>query len=103
MGWLLTTVVFLSPFWSAPQDPADVLPSRELQLPPAVVQPSEPASFDLLDVREEERQEVRKSRTDGDPHSMFVIKRHIGASMGYDNTVVHGSVGLYLTVAEWGR
>jgi hypothetical protein len=32
-----------------------------------------------------------------------VIKRHIGASVGYDNTVLHGSVGLYLTVAEWGR
>ena len=33
----------------------------------------------------------------------FLFKRHIGASMGYDNTVVHGSVGLYVTVAEWGR
>ena len=33
----------------------------------------------------------------------YVVKQHIGVAMGYDNSMVHGSVGLYLTVAEWGR
>ena len=37
------------------------------------------------------------------PHTFFVVKRHLGASVGYDNTVIHGSVGFYVTVAEWGR
>src|SRR5262249_7288473 len=41
--------------------------------------------------------------SDEDPHTIFVVKRHVGVSAGYDNTVVHGSVGLYLTVAELGR
>jgi hypothetical protein len=99
MAWLVATIVLLSPLTSQPE----TVPSRDLQLPPAVVPAVEPASFDLLDVRDEERLADIKPRSDGEPHTVFVVKRHIGASMGYDNTIVHGSVGLYLTVAEWGR
>ena len=32
-----------------------------------------------------------------------VAKQHIGASVGYDNSLLHGGVGFYVTVAEWGR
>ena len=67
-----------------------------------VVQDVEPISFDLLDYRESIVEE-KKNIHNEDPHSIFVIKRHLGVAAGYDNTVVHGSVGLYLTVAEWGR
>ena len=41
-------------------------------------------------------------RSPSDP-SRTVGKHHLGGSVGYDNTVVHGSVGFYVTVAEWGR
>jgi hypothetical protein len=99
MGWLLSTVVLVLPLASAPE----ALPSRALLLPPAMVRGIDPVNFDLVDVREEDRRSAQKAATDGDPHTIFVIKRHIGASIGYDNTIVHGSVGWYLTVAEWGR
>lgn len=99
MGWLFTTMLLLSPAAFAS---AEVLPSRELSLPPAIVQNIEPVNFDLLDYREEMRDELRNIHVEN-PHTMFVIKRHLGASAGYDNAIFHGSVGLYLTVAEWGR
>ena len=38
-----------------------------------------------------------------EPHSHFGIKQHIGVAAGYDNGVLHGSVGMYLTVVEFGR
>ena len=100
MGWLITTVLLLSP---AAVSADATLPCRELSLPMlALVQDIEPVNFDLLDVRDEVREEARHIKTES-PHTTFVVKRHIGASVGYDNTVVHGSVGLYLTVAELGR
>jgi hypothetical protein len=98
MGWLITSILLLSP--AMPSDV--VIPSQDLVLPPAIVQNVPPANFDLLDAMEEIREPARHVR-DEDPHTIFVIKRHIGASAGYDNTVVHGSIGLYLTVAELGR
>src|SRR5262245_52177589 len=100
MGWVFTTLLLLSPLAIGSAD--EVLPSRDLVLPLVVVQNIEPVSFDLLDVRNEPREEALNIRNEN-PHTAFVIKRHIGASVGYDNTVLHGSVGLYLTVAEWGR
>ena len=98
MGWLLTTMLLLSP--GAPAEA--LVPSRDLLLPPAVVQNIEPVNFDLVDVRDALREEQRNTR-DESPHTIFVVKRHLGMSAGYDNTIIHGSVGLYLTVAEWGR
>jgi hypothetical protein len=100
MGWVFTTLLLLSPVAAGSTD--DVLPSRELPIPLAIVQNIEPMSFDLIDVREEAREDARNIHNEN-PHTAFVIKRHIGASVGYDNTVFHGSIGLYLTVAEWGR
>ena len=100
MGWLVTTILLLSPGVSSSGEAA--VPSRDLLLPPAIVQNIDPVNFDLIDAREDLRPDPKKVR-DEDPHTFFVVKRHIGASAGYDNTVIHGSVGLYLTVAEWGR
>lgn len=100
MGWLITTLLLLSPV--QPPSTEDLLPSRDISWPPAVVVSVEPVNFDLLDVRDDEREDVRNIRNEN-PHSIFVIKKHIGASVGYDNAIVHGGVGLYLTVAEWGR
>jgi len=99
MGWLITTMLLLS---SPVAASADELPARDLALPLAIVQNVEPVSFELLDGRDEAREEARNIRNEN-PHSMFVVKRHVGASVGYDNAIVHGSVGLYLTVAEWRR
>lgn len=100
MGWLIATMMLLLP---AAQAPADApVPSRDLILPFVIVQNVDPVNFDLIDARDalrEERETVRDVVT----HSHFIVKRHIGGSLGYDNTVVHGSVGVYLTVAEWGR
>jgi hypothetical protein len=79
----------------------DLLPSRTLSLPDAVVTGAAPASFDLVDWRAEARQ--LPARRDTEPHTIFVIKSHVGIAAGYDNAVLHGSAGFYLTVAEWGR
>lgn len=97
MGWLFATLLLLSPSASS-----EVLPSRDLSGPVFVAPSVDPTSFDLIDVRDEMREELRNIKVE-DPHTIFVIKRHIGASVGYDNTVLHGSVGLYMTIAEWGR
>lgn len=100
MGWLITTMLLLSAIAPAPADA--LLPSRDLDLPPALVLNIDPVNFDLLDVRQEQRDDARLIHNE-DPHTFFVIKHHLGASVGYDNTVIHGSVGFYVTVAEWGR
>jgi len=104
MGLLFATMLLLlSPVTTLTTlSGAELLPSRDLGLPPAVVSSIEPVNFDLVDYRDEIREEVRNIRVE-DPHTHFVVKRHLGASAGYDNTVLHGSVGMYLTVAEWGR
>src|SRR5215472_10103158 len=128
MGWVLTTLLLLSPavraaspgapgqhlrrgvspgfpawaatlmwkrdapVWSATRDGSaardsgqgsenEVLPSRDLQLPPLIVQNIDPQSFDLLDARTEVRDEKKVIRNE-DPHSKFVIKQHVGASFG---------------------
>ena len=103
MGWLITTMLLLSAVAPALADaPLTTLPSRDLDLPPALVLNIDPMNFDLLDIRQEQRDEIILVKNE-DPHSFFVVKHHLGGSVGYDNTVVHGSVGFYVTVAEWGR
>jgi len=86
----------------APVLAEEYLPSRGLDLPIAIVPYVEPGSFDLMDFREQQRAPA-KSRVDTDPHSIFVVKQHVGLAGGWDGGVAHGSVGFYLTVAEWGR
>lgn len=99
MGWFLSTLLLLS---APPPQPADALPSRDLSWV-AIAEPAEEqVNFDLIDMRDEAREELRNIKVEN-PHTVFVIKRHVGASVGYDNTVLHGSVGLYMTIAEWGR
>ena len=98
MGWVFSALLLLS----SPSAQADALPSRDVSLPVFLAPAVEPTNFDLIDVRDEMREEIRNIKVE-DPHTIFVIKRHVGASIGYDNTVVHGSVGLYMTIAELGR
>src|SRR5262249_26333285 len=57
---------------------------------------------DLIDYRLEQRAPTRP-RGDAPAHSMFEIKHHVGLAAGYDYGVVHSALGLYMTVAEWGR
>src|SRR5262245_28358213 len=55
MGWLLTTILLLSQ--GAAASPEGVVPSRDLDLPPIIVQAVDPMNFDLLDVRDEMRED----------------------------------------------
>src|SRR5438128_1583565 len=98
MGWVVTALLLLS---SGPQETgAHTLPSRAIETAEATVESREPASFDLLDFRDDQRQRAHVPR-EVDARSSFGIKRHIGVAAGYDNQNVHASVGWYLTIAEW--
>jgi hypothetical protein len=101
MRWLLTTVCLLASLTPALAD--DRLPARVIEVPPAAVPDHGPWSFDLIDFRADERLARAAPRADVDPHSFFIVKHHLGIAGGYDNGILHGSVGYYLTVAEWGR
>jgi hypothetical protein len=84
----------------------DRLPIRDLDAPLLIVNGREPESFDLIDFREEQRAAVRAARgahVDVEPHTIFIVKQHVGVAAGYDNGTARGSIGFYLTVAEWGR
>jgi hypothetical protein len=106
MRWLpaaAIALILVAPV-RARADPSAPLLSRTLELPTAIVPNVEPSSFDLLDWRDEQRQQARAVVVaEIEPHSHFGIKQHIGVATGYDNGVLHGSLGLYLTVVEWGR
>ena len=101
MRWLLTTVCLLASLTPALAE--DRLPARPIEVPLAAVPDHGPWSFDLIDFREEERLARAPPRADTEPHTFFVVKQHLGIAGGYDNGIAHGSVGYYLTVAEWGR
>jgi hypothetical protein len=103
MRWLLTTVCLLASL--TPVLAEDCLPSRIIDVPMAVVPDHGPWSFDLIDLREEERlaRKLGAPHADADAHTFFVVKQHLGVAGGYDNGIAHGSIGYYLTVAEWGR
>lgn len=99
-------IVFAPAMHASQVDTTAPLAARDMSWPPVVVDSLEPVNFDLLDVRADERtneQQRAGAQIDREPHSLFVIKRHIGLSGGYDQNIAHGSVGFYLTVAEWGR
>ena len=100
MGWVLVAVLLLSV--SDQLSPAEVLASRPLPIVPIVLPDVEPASFDLMDYREEQRERA-VSYNDVEHRTRFDIKKHIGIASGYDNGILHGSIGMYLTVAEFGR
>jgi hypothetical protein len=80
-----------------------MLPARPLEVMLATLPPAQPINFDLLDLRAEARAARTPPRSDTEPHSIFVVKQHLGIAGGYDNGSAHGSIGFYITVAEWKR
>jgi hypothetical protein len=103
MRWLFTAVVLLASL--APARADDFLVARVIDVPMAIVPDHGPWDFDLIDYRAEERL-ARAHVTpiaDVDPHSFFIVKQHVGIAGGYDSGIAHGSIGYYLTVAEWKR
>lgn len=96
-----TAIVALALAWTlSSAATAAPLTSRPWNGPLAIVPSSLPTSFDLDDVRAEMN---APSSDEGALHSIFKLRRHVGAAMGYDHGVLHGSVGFYVTVAELGR
>jgi len=77
------------------------LPSRPLPIEPFVIPANHLVNFDLLDARAELSEPV--ARAEVPPRTLFGIKRHLGLGAGYDSGILHGSIGLYLTIAEMGR
>jgi len=76
-----------------------LLESRTLNVPPIVV-PDAGVNFDLYDVRFEASPSAAEET---ETHSVFRLRRHLGLAAGYDQGVLHGSLGVYVTVAEIGR
>src|SRR5256885_31202 len=105
MRWLPAAAILLCLVVPTSTRAADAppLPSRVLDIPTAIVPVIEPFSFDLIDWRAEQHERAKSVVAEVEPHSHFGIKQHIGFAAGYDNGVLHGSLGLYLTVVEWGR
>jgi hypothetical protein len=101
MRCLVTLVVLLASLTPARAD--DLLPSRPVELVLATLPPPAPISFDLVDFRDDVRTALTPPKSDITPHSFFVIKQHIGIAAGYDSGSPHGSIGFYITVAEWKR
>ena len=88
---------------AALQSPTELkpLPCRPLLLEPFVIPANNLVNFDLLDARAELSNPPAPSEEP--PRTVFGIKRHVGLGAGYDSGVLHGSIGLYLTIAELGR
>ena len=103
MRWLFTAVVLLASLTPALAE--ERLAARPIDVPLAIVPDHGPWDFDLIDWRQDERlaRAHGKAVADVDPHTFFIIKQHIGIAGGYDNGIAHGSVGYYVTVAEWKR
>jgi len=85
----------------ASASPDQPLQSRALPILLFVIPETQPDNFDLIDVRNELKEPASYSEVQ--PHTVFGIKRHVGLAAGYDQGVAHGSLGLYITVAEMGR
>jgi hypothetical protein len=101
MRWLFTTVFLLASL--TPARAGEHLVSRPIDVPLAAIPDHGPWDFDLMDLRAEQRLAERAPAAEIAPHSFFNVKHHLGVAGGYDNGIFHGSVGYYLTVAEWGR
>ena len=101
MRWMLTTALLLASLSPAFAD--ERLVSRPLDALYSALPAPPPVSFDLIDVRAEARAASLPKRSDVDEHTHFVTKQHIGVAAGYDGGMLHGTVGYYVTVAEWAR
>jgi len=77
------------------------LPSRPLPIDPFVIPANHFVNFDLLDARAELAEPA--PHAEEQHRTLFGIKRHVGIGAGYDSGILHGSIGLYLTIAEMGR
>lgn len=97
MVLFLTAFMFAAGLTASPEP----LPSRALPTSLIVLPDLQGMNFDLYDVRAELTQAAIHNEVP--PRSIFQIKRHVGVAAGYDNGIVHGSLGLYLTVAQVGR
>jgi hypothetical protein len=58
-------------------------------------------TYDWLNDRLTQQFAVKKAEKP--EHSIFNFKRHWGFGLGYDNRMIHGSAGMQMTIAEWGR
>ena len=101
MRWMLTTVLLFASL--SPVFAQELLPSRAIAPTSSLLPLPQPISFDLIDLRQDQRVAVLPTKADGDTHSHFITKHHLGVAAGYDNGTMHGTFGYYLTVAEWGR
>ena len=101
MRWMLTTVLLFASLTPASAD--EVLPVRTIAPLVAELPPAPLLNFDLIDVRQDQRTAQLPAKSDVESHTHFITKHHIGIAAGYDNGTAHGSLGYYLTVAEWGR
>jgi hypothetical protein len=97
--WSALAAVALA--WSV-SDAALPLESRALNGPPFVIADTPFVNFDIYDVRDQSRA-PELPVSEETPRTIFRIKKHLGIGGGYDQKVVHGSIGLYITVAEMGR
>jgi hypothetical protein len=100
MRWPLVVVFLVAAV--VPSFAQAPLPARTLAFSVVTVPAVEPSSFDLYDFRMEQRH-LATSQRDVQPHSAFVIKKHLGAAAGWDDGNAHASIALYVTMAEWGR
>jgi hypothetical protein len=101
MRWMLTTVLLFASL--TPVFAEEPLPSRAIAPAFSVLPSPQAVSFDLIDVRQEQRIALVPTTPDVETHSHFITKHHLGVAAGYDNGTMHGTFGYYLTVAEWGR
>jgi hypothetical protein len=101
MRWLLTTVLLAASLTPVFAD--EVLPSHAIAPSFSLLPQPQPVSFDLIDLRQDARIAALPKQPDVEQHTHFITKQHIGIAAGYDNGTMHGSLGYYLTVAEWGR
>src|SRR3954468_10308788 len=101
MRWLFTFALLLVSLTPVLAD--DHLVARSIEVPLAAIPDHGPWDFDLIDFRAEQRLAARAPAVEVVPHTIFNLKHHLGVAGGYDNGIFHGSVGYYLTVAEWGR
>jgi hypothetical protein len=101
MRWMLATVLLFASLTPGFAD--DALPSRAIAPAFAVLPPPPPVSFDLIDFRQDQRVASLPKVADVESHTHFITKHHLGVAAGYDNGTAHGTIGYYLTVAEWGR
>jgi hypothetical protein len=98
---MLTTVLLFASFSSVYAE--EPLPSRAIAPVFSLLPLEQPISFYLIDLRQAQREAALPKTPDVETHSHFITKHHLGAAAGYDNGTMHGTVGYYLTVAEWGR